>query len=154
MPAKRGSRAASKTKTGIIRAEPITDGSATRAEPITGGSATVTIRKPKGDFDLSLLKSRLWDHYSTINYRIKYENNNVGITPDNQHQRSAEDEDKEHESLKELLEPYANIYDYDYDVKNAKDLFKANLGDDDPDRYTSLIWAIKLSSKDNIRYLQ
>ena len=115
------------------------------SKPITGGSVTVTIPKPKGDFELSELKSKLWRHYQQINDKIRC------VLP--QRQRSAEDEDKEHESLQRLLEPYANIYDYDYDVTIAKDQFTANDGDDDPDRYTSFIWAIKLSSKDNVRYL-
>ena len=107
-------------------------------KPITGGSATVTMPKPKGNFELSELKSKLWRHYQQINKEIT----------DKQHQRSAEAEDEEHESLRRLLKPYANIYDYDYDVALAKKQFEKNTKDEgDKDEYTSLIWAIKLSSK-------
>ncbi len=141
MPPKRGSRAAAKAET--IKVETIKDEDATRPFP-------------KPIIDLSQLKFDLWHHYSDINEKIRNSKplDRVEDTIENQHQRGADDEDSEHAGLKKLLEPFANIYDYDYDVNIAKDLFKKNSKNFDEDEYTSLIWAIKLSSKDNIRYRQ
>ena len=141
MPPKRGSKAAAKTET--IKSETIKDEDATRTFP-----------KPK--LDLSQLKFELWHHYSDINDKIINTKplDHVEDIIENQHQRGSDDENLEHAGLKKLLGPYANIYDYDYDVNIAKDLFKKNSKNFDEDEYTSLIWAIKLSSKDNIRYRQ
>jgi hypothetical protein len=117
---------------------------------------TVTRSRPvKREIDFIQLKKDLWYHYESINLKIRNTKPLEGEdTVDNQHQR---DEDKENRDLEQLLErfiePYKNIYDYDYDVDIAKEVFKKNLKVDDEDEYTALIWAIKLSSKDNIRYL-
>ncbi len=119
-----------------------------KAEAVTRSLST------KQKIDLRDLKKDLWYHYESINLKIRNTKPLEGEdTVDNQHQRGTADEDKEHGDLKQLLERYKNIYDYDYDVDIAKEVFKKNLKVDDEDEYTALIWAIKLSSKDNIRYL-
>ena len=131
MPPKRGSKATAKTD--------------------KNENATRSLPKPK--IDLSQLKSELWRHYRDINNkRNEKPLDRVDGTLENQHQRGADDEYLEHAGLKKLLEPYENIYDYDYDVNIAKDIFKKNSKGDE-DEYTSLIWAIKLSSNGNIRYI-
>jgi len=106
----------------------------------------------KSKIDTEELRRELWDHYLSINRKIRNSSPPEGDDMvENQRHRDVADEDKEHRDLKQLLERYKNIYDHDYDIAMAKEVFKMII--DDKDAYTPLIWAIKLSSKDNIRYL-
>ena len=118
-----------------------------------GAKEEIHTRPPsvKSEIDISELKTDLWDHYQSINLKIRPPEGDDVL--ENQHHRDVADEEKEHEVLKQLLKRYENIYDHDYDIDNAKKVFKKNSKNNDEDEYTPLIWAIKLSSKDNIRYL-